>query len=172
MKFFNLFILIVLVASCATVNVNYDYDRQTNFEDYKTYNYYSDLETGLSALDTKRLLRILGEALQHKGLTFSDNPDFYINIQSREYDGYNQSSVGVGVGGGSGNVGGGISVGIPVGQSNQNREIIFDFIDENGNGMFWQAVINANYNTNASPEQREERLKLIVEKVLGGYPPN
>ncbi|MBT8273534.1 MAG: DUF4136 domain-containing protein [Bacteroidia bacterium] len=171
MKFSKLIILLFIVSSCATVNVNYDYDRETNFSDYKTYSYYSDMETGLSALDTKRLFAVLDSALEAKGITYSDSPDFYINIQSMAYENFNNSSVGIGVGGSGRNVGGGISVGIPVGNSNQNREIVFDFIDENGRGLFWQAVSDANYNTNASPEQREARLKVIVDKVLSGYPP-
>lgn len=171
MKLSKYFILLVFISSCATVNVNYDYDRQTDFSDYKTYNYYSDLETGLSALDSKRLLDVLDNALMAKGMSFSETPDFYINIQSQEYDNYNNSSVGIGVGGIGRNVGGGISVGIPIGNSNLNRQIVFDFIDENGKGLFWQAVSESSFKTNASPEQREARLKAIVDKVLSGYPP-
>ena len=170
MKFLKLSLLICLFVSCATVNVNYDYDRQTNFAEYKTYNYYSDIDTGLSALDTKRILNIMDEAMGMKGLSLSDNPDFYVNIQSEEYHNDQRSSVGIGVGGSGQNVGGGVSVGIPVGQSKLSRQLVFDFIDDN-KGLFWQAVAEAQYNPNANPEQREANLKAIVDKVLEGYPP-
>ena len=73
--------------------------------------------------------------------------------------------VGVGVGGG------GISIGIPIGKQNVNKQIIFDFIDENGIGLFWQALSESSFNPNAKPEQRELQLKAIVDKVLVGYPP-
>jgi len=171
MKAFKFLILTLIISSCSSVQVNYDYDKQTDFTAYKTYNYYSDIETGLSELDTKRLLNVLDEALQNKGLSLSETPDFYINIQSSEYENAQRNTVGVGLGGGGRNVGGGVSVGIPIGQSKLGRQIVFDFIDENGKGLFWQAVSEANYNPDASPEKREANLKLIVDKVFAGYPP-
>lgn len=171
MKFLKLVLLIFLVFSCSSVRVNYDYDKQADFSTYKTYNYYSDLDTGLSSLDAKRLLNILDEALQNKGLSLSETPDFYINIQSSEYENAQRNTVGVGLGGGGRNVGGGVSVGIPIGQSKLSRQIIFDFIDEEGKGLFWQAVTESNYNPKASPEKRETNLKAVVEKTLSDYPP-
>ena len=171
MKFFKTFFLIVLVTSCAPIYVNFDYEKQHDFTKYKTYNYYSDIETGLSELDTKRLLYVIDEALKVKGFTLSSTPDFFINITSSEFQDNRNSTVGVGVGGGGRNVGGGISIGIPLGQQNVNRQIIFDFIDENGIGLFWQAVSESSFNPNAKPEQRESRLKAISDKVLAGYPP-
>lgn len=171
MKLFSILILLLLVASCAPIRVNYDYDRQSDFSKYKTYNYYSDLETGLSPLDTKRLLDVMDVKLQSMGLSLAETPDFFINIQSSEYENSQRNTVGVGVGGSGRNVGGGISIGLPIGQANMNRQIIIDFIDENGKGLFWQAVSESNYNPNAQPEKREERLRAIVEKVFSGYPP-
>ena len=136
-----------------------------------TYNYYSNLETGLSELDTKRLLDVLDEKLIAKGMTLSETPDFYINIQSSEYQESQRNTVGVGIGGSGRNMGGGISIGIPVGQQNVNRQIIIDFVDESKNGLFWQAVTETSINSSASPEKREERFKIIVDKILEGYPP-
>lgn len=170
MKYFKL-ILLLIVNSCASIHVNYDYDKQTNFANYKTYNYYSDLETGLSELDTRRLLDVLDTKMQSIGLSLSETPDFYIDIKSSEYQTVQQNTVGVGVGGTGRNVGGGISIGLPIGQAKMSRQIIIDFVDENAKGLFWQAVSESSFNQNASPEKREERLKTIVEKVLSKYPP-
>ena len=69
MKPIKTFLLLLFVASCAPIYVNYDYEKQHDFTKYKTYNYYSDLETGLSELDTKRLLYVMDEALKAKGFT-------------------------------------------------------------------------------------------------------
>ena len=140
MKFFKIALLVLLITSCSSIHVNYDYEKGTDFSKYKTYNYYSDLETGMNEFDTKRFIEALNTKLQAKGHTLSETPDFFINIQSSEFQEAQSSSVGVGVGGGGGNVGGGISVGIPIGQSSINRRIVIDFIDENGNGLFWQAI--------------------------------
>ena len=172
MKFIKNIAVVLLICSCASVRVDYDFDRKTDFSEYKTYNYYSDLETGLTALDSKRLLNVFDDVMNAKGLSLSESPDFYVNIQSSEYESHQQNTVGVGIGGSGRNVGGGISVGIPLDQSKMSRQIIFDFIDEDGKGLFWQAVSESSYNMNVSPDQREANLRAIVEKVLNGYPPN
>jgi len=171
MKALKISILALLIVSCAPIRVNYDYEKTTDFTKFKTYNYYSDLQTGLNELDTKRLLTSLDTKLQSKGFSLSETPDFFINIQSSEFQESQQNTVGVGLGGSGRNVGGGISLGIPIGQSNINRRLVFDFIDENGNGLFWQAVSESSYNPKASPLKREAVLNAIVEKVLLQYPP-
>ena len=172
MKSFSFILtLSFLLFSCNAIRVSYDYEKTTDFTQYKTYNYFSDIESGLSGLDEKRLFNALDEALQSSGYSLSSSPDFFIDIQSSEHQQANQSNVGVGVGGTGRNVGGGISVGIPVGQNSLNRVIQFDFVDENGIGLFWQAVSESSYNPNAKPEQRENQLKAIVAKVLEGFPP-
>ncbi len=171
MKSVSIILLLAFITACSPVRVNYDYDKTTNFDTYKTYNYYTPLNTGLSDLDKKRLLDALDATMQSRGYTLSDTPDFLINIQSSEYQEAARNNVGVGVGGGGGNIGGGISIGIPMGQNNINRQIIFDFIDDNKSGLFWQAVSESSYNPKANPEKREEQLNAIVQKVLSKYPP-
>src|SRR5690606_14189184 len=106
--------LSILIISCASVRVNYDYEKATDFTIYKTYNYYSDMNMGMSELDSRRLLDALDASLQAKGMTISDSPDFLINVRSSTYQEAQRSNMGVGVAGGGGNVGGGISIGIPV----------------------------------------------------------
>ncbi|MFI1745329.1 DUF4136 domain-containing protein [Thalassobellus sediminis] len=171
MKFIKKIALLLLVASCAPIYVNYDYEKGTDFTKYKTYNYYSDMKTGLSELDTKRLLDALDLKMKEKGFALSDVPDFFIDIKSSEFQASQRQTVGVGVGGGGGNMGGGISIGLPIGQANVNREITIDFVDENKKQLFWQAVSESNFNPRATPEKKEARLNAIVEKVLVQYPP-
>ena len=171
MKNLSYFLLTLIVVSCSPIRVNTDYDKTSNFDSYKTYNYYTPLKTGLSELDTKRLLDALDAKMQSRGFALSDAPDFVINIQSNEYQDAQRNNVGVGVGGGGGNVGGGISIGIPMGQANVSRQIIFDFVDDSKSGLFWQATSESSYNPNAKPDKRQAQLEAIVEKVLSKYPP-
>ncbi|WP_323789360.1 DUF4136 domain-containing protein [Psychroserpens sp.] len=171
MKYFSILFLILFITSCAPVRVNYDYEKTTDFKAYKTYNYYADLDTGMSDLDTKRLLNALDNALEANGYLLSEAPDFFIDIKSSEYQEAARNNVGVGLGGTGGNIGGGISIGIPVGQNKLNRQIIFEFVDENKIGLFWQAVSESSFYPNASPEKRETQFIAIVTKVLEGFPP-
>lgn len=172
MKRIALPLLLILLASCGAVRVNYDYSQGTDFTVYKTYNYYPDLDTGLSQLDTKRLLRAVDSVMQIRGFGISQKPDFFINIQSSVYRDAPSPAVGVGMGGTGGNVGGGISVGVPLGGSGMSREIVFDFVDAERDALFWQAVSNSNYRENASPSTRERVLRDVVAKVFSKYPPS
>ncbi len=165
------YILVVLVfSSCGTL-VNYDYEKTTDFKQYKSYNYFDDMKTGLSELDIKRLTKAIDAELKTMGLIRSKNPDFYIDIFSQDIQNTNNSNVGVGVGGTGSNVGGGISVGIPIGGHKNMRELIIEFVDDSKGGMFWQAVSESSYSPNASPEKREAKLAALVVKIFEGYPP-
>lgn len=166
-----LLVLSLLIFSCAAVRVNYDYDKTTDFNTYKTYNYYGDMNMGMSELDRRRLLDALDAGLQSKGMSLSESPDFLIDIRSSTFQEGRRNNVGLGVGGGGGHVGGGISIGIPVGQAKINREIVFEFVDENKSGLFWQAISESTYQPNAKPEVKSTQFKTIIEKVLSGYPP-
>ena len=164
-------LLVLLFTSCHVVRVQTDYEKETDFSNYSTYNYFSDLETGLSELDEKRLIKVLDAAMQVEGILLSEEPDFLINIQSGIYQTPRNNTVGVGVGGTGRNVGGGVSVGIPIGQSNVQREISFDFVDSQKDMLIWQAISKSHLNENVTPLEREKKLKEIVEKVLSKYPP-
>lgn len=163
--------LLVLIASCNAIRVNYDYDPTTVFSNYVTYDYFIDMETGLSQLDEKRLLRVLDSTLQSRGYLLSGEPDFLVNIISNEYQSGPQNNVGVGLGGTNRNVGGGISIGIPVGNTQWERQIQFDFVDSQKNVLFWQGVAQSGFRENASPLVREEQLRKVVEKVFSKFPP-
>ena len=171
MKRVIMIVFLLGLISCAPIRVNYDYDQETNFSTYKTYNYYSDMKTGLSELDTKRFLEALDAKLETLGITYSETPDFFIDIKSATFQSNQQSSVGVGMGGSGRNMGGGVSFGIPIGQSSMNRQITIDFVDENLKQLFWQAVCESSYSPNRIPKEREAQLIAIVDKVFSGFPP-
>ena len=171
MKTFKFILLALLFTSCGTI-VNYDYEKSTDFTQYKTYNYFDDMETGLSQLDNKRIMRAIDAKLITMSLKRSDNPDFYIDIQSQDVQNRSNPNVGVGVGGGGRGGFGGVSVGLPLGGNQNTREITIDFVDKaKGERLFWQAVSESTYKPNASPEKREVVFAKLVEKIFSGYPP-
>ncbi|MDY2587452.1 DUF4136 domain-containing protein [Winogradskyella aquimaris] len=171
MKAVKYIFLFLLVASCGTV-INYDYEKSTDFTQYKTYDYFGDMQTGLSQLDTKRIIQSIDAKLATMGLTRSDDPDFYIDILSQDIMNMNNSTVGVGAGGGGGGSFGGVSVGIPIGNNQNTRQIVIDFVDKKQNErLFWQAVSESNYRENASPEKREAYFDALIEKIFSKYPP-
>ncbi len=166
-----LFLWGLLFSSCVSVRVQYDYDKTADFSSYSTYAYYPELETGLSQLDSRRLMKALDSVMQGKGFLLSEEPDFLINIQSSSYRSPQNSAVGVGMGGGGRNVGGGVSIGLPLGQGNLEREIVFDLVDSQKDALIWQAVSTSQFNENATPRERERKLREVVQKVFARYPP-
>lgn len=171
MRKISIILFILFFTSCAGIRVNYDYDKATDFSNYTTYNYYPDMETGLSPFDTKRLLLAVDNTMQTKGFKLSEEPDFYINIKSKTFRGPQNSNASVGVGGGGGAIGGGLSIGIPVGKPEIEREISFDFVDSKKDRLFWNAISESSLKENATPEAKEQKLLQIVIKVLAKYPP-
>ena len=129
------------------------------------------METGLSELDNKRLFKVMDITLQTKGLLFSEEPDFLINIQGTSFQVLQNSSIGVGVGSPGRNMGGGVSIGIPVGKPNLERKIQFDFVDTKKELLFWQAISESSFKDNALPIVREQKLQELIDKVLAKYPP-
>ena len=171
MKHLNILLIVLCTFSCAPIYVNYDYEKSTNFQDYKTYNFFSNIESGLNELDEKRLISALETKLNTIGLQKTDNASFLIDIKSDEFEANSRNTVGVGVGGGNRGFGGGVSVGIPIGQPNINRQITVEFVDESIEGLFWQATSECTFKPNQKPEKRELRFQAIVEKMLKGFPP-
>ena len=171
MRYLLSIILIVLLASCSSVKVNYDYDKTVDFASYSTYNYYSDMQSGLSQLDEKRLLNALDSTLKARGYRLAEEPELFINIMSNEFRSAPNNNVGVGLGGGGRNVGGGISVGLPLGGPNMQRSIQIDLVDAQRDALVWQAVAESGLRENASPSVREDKLRAVVKKVFSKFPP-
>lgn len=171
MKIYRCLVLLLLLGACNTPQAIYDYDEDVPFSTIRTYQIYPDLVTNLNQLDEQRLLNVLSEELAEEGLTPSENPQIYVNFYSSEYETASNNSLGVGVGGSGRNVGVGVSGGIPLGGPETYLRITFDFIDAQTDSLIWQAIIEAKFNKNTTPEKREERLRTLVKKALDGYPP-
>jgi len=165
-----LIVLCVLVAGCG-VQVAYDYDKNFDFSKARSYNYYPSMQSGLSQLDEKRLLKSVDSLMHSRGYNISDSPDLYINLKSSSRPKPVNSAVGIGIGGTNRNIGGGVSVGIPIGQPDQYREIIFDIIDVINDELIWQAVSEATISESMTPMVREAKMTALVDKVFSKYPP-
>jgi hypothetical protein len=171
MKLLKLFFICLILASCNTPRAVYDYDDTVSFEGFNTYELFPDFQSGLSQLDETRLIESLKNGMENNGFTLSEQPDIYVNAYSREYIDPNTSSVGLGIGGGGGNVGVGVSGGVPLEKNTVILEVTIDFIKVQEDSLIWQAIVEINFNPNASPEERRAMFDKIVKKALEGYPP-
>lgn len=168
MKFYSLFIILmtgILLTSCSTVRVNYDFDRATDFNTYKTYNFHQKgidkLE--LNDLDKRRILSAIEAQMTLKGFTKSDNPQLYINVlaSSKEKINIDNGYYGGYWGpywGGSSRV-----------YQYTSGTIIIDIVDNARNILVWQGTGSgldvSNLNTKA------EDIPRAVEEILAKFPP-
>lgn len=170
---------LVLLASCSSVRVVSDYDRQADFNTYKSYAFY---KTGIdqaqiSDLDKKRILRAIETELDSRGFVKSQDPDVLISIFTKErervdvynnhfgwgYGGfYNPWAWGPGWGWGWGN---------NVSTSTEGS-LYIDVIDAKKKELVWQGRGVGTLNNTGNIEKKEQRIKEFVTQILRDYPPN
>src|SRR5690606_18493816 len=86
MKVYSLFIILIsafIITSCSTVRVNYDFDRATDFNVYKTYNFHQKgiEKLELNDLDKRRVLTAIDNEMAAKGFTKTEtSPDLVLNV--------------------------------------------------------------------------------------------
>ncbi|MBT0607519.1 DUF4136 domain-containing protein [Aequorivita echinoideorum] len=171
-KFLPLLFLFVF-ASCTTVRVATDYDKEVNFNQYNSFAFFRPGidKAEISDLDKKRILRAIEENLTMKGFTKSESPTILVSIFTKErerVDVYN-NNFGFGWGWNPWWYGGGFYGGNTVSRSTEGT-LYIDLIDAKTNNLVWQGIGTANLVT-ADMEKKEARIKEIVAKILAEYPP-
>ncbi|TYP77393.1 DUF4136 domain-containing protein [Aquimarina intermedia] len=175
MKAFSLLslILIITLSSCSTVRVASDYDKQANFNKYKTFAFFKPGidKAEISDLDKKRILRAIESDMQAKGFTKSETPDMLVSIftKTRENVNVNQNNFGWGWGYGWGwhpwywNMG----------YNNVSRTtegtLYIDLIDAEQKELIWQGMGTAALTKDV--DKKQERINEIVNAILAKYPP-
>ncbi|MFN3968422.1 DUF4136 domain-containing protein [Flavobacterium sp.] len=171
-KFAFLSIFILLLASCSSVRVNSDYDKQVDFTAYKTYAFH---KTGIdkaeiSDLDKKRILRSIDETMTAKGFSKSETPDLLIAFftKEREEVNVNQFNAGWGYGWGWGwnpyLWGGNTSV-----SKHTEGTLYIDIIDAKKKELIWQGEGEGVLTKDT--HKKDEVIKEFVTKILELYPP-
>jgi len=160
-----------LLSSCATVDVAVDYDREVNFDNYRSYAFYKpgiDQAT-ISDLDKKRILRAIDFELSQKGMMKSENPDVLISIftETKERVNIYQNNFGYAWGWGWGWGGPGFN---NVTTSTTIEGTLFiDFIDADKRELIWQGLGTDALSKNMN--RKDEKIKEIVKEILLQYPP-
>ena len=180
LKTLPLLALLIIVSSCSSVRVAADYDKNANFNTYKTFAFF---KTGIDKaeindIDKRRILRAIETEMLSKGFVKSENPDILISLftkSSQRVDVYNNSwGMGAWGWGGFGTWGGfGPGWGWGWNQPNVSTRtegvLYIDLIDANKKELVWQGMGTGYLTQNM--EQKEERIKEFVSKILEKYPP-
>ncbi|TMM29514.1 DUF4136 domain-containing protein [Polaribacter aestuariivivens] len=165
------YFFLVLLMSCGTSKVIYDYDDKIDFSQFKTFHFFEDVGNGLNEFDVKRATAILENELSKLDLTKVEKPDFFINIKAVITEVQNNNTIGIGIGSGGRNGGFGISGGIPIGGKKLNEKIIIEFVNAKNNELFWEGSLVTTIKEKRKPAERELYLKDVIQKILAKYPP-
>ncbi len=178
MKFYSLLslILIITLSSCSTVRVASDYDKQADFNTYKSYAFFKPGidKADISDLDKKRILRAIEADMTAKGFQKSDNPDMLISIFTKTRENVNVYQNNFGWGWGLG-YGWGWSPWF-WGANNYNTvstrtegTLYIDVIDASKKELIWQGMGTSALTTDTNKKQ--EKMNEIVGAILEKYPP-
>jgi len=166
-----------LLLSCSSVRVISDYDRGTDFSQYRTYAFY---KTGIdkvriSDLDKKRILRAIEAEMNARGYVKSETPDLLVSIFTTErerVDIYNNWGWGYGWGWGYYNPwywGGGWYG--PYVSTSTEGSLYIDLIDARKKELIWQGKGTGNLGQTDKMEKKEARIREFVSSILAKYPP-
>lgn len=167
----SMLLVLVSVTSCSSVRVASDYDKNANFNSYKTFAFF---KTGIdkaeiSDLDKRRILRAIEAEMLAKGFQKSSNPDVLVSIFTKSKERvsvYNNTwgwgGFGPGWGWGWNN---------PSTVSTSTEGVLYiDLIDAKKKELVWQGK-GTGYLTSRSVEKKEARIKEFVNKIMERYPP-
>ena len=165
-------VLLLVLTSCSSVRVASDFDKNVDFNQYKTFAFYKSGidKVEISDLDKKRILKAIETQMTAKGITLSENPDLMVNIftKSREQVDVNQYNGGWGYG-----VGWGYGPYMFGGNTSISRytegTLYIDLIDAKKKELVWQGEGEGVLTQNSG--DKEKRINEFVTKILELYPP-
>ena len=181
----GLLLMTIIMSSCSSVRVATDYDKQTQFNDYKTFAFFKPGidKAEISDLDKRRILRAIETELMAKGMTKSEDPDMLISIFTKSNQRVDVFNNAWGVGGwGWGGFGGwgwgwgpgfwGPGWGWGGSQVSTRTEgvLFIDFIDNEKKELIWQGSGKGTLITD-NAEKKEVRINEFVTKMMAQFPP-
>ena len=167
MRRFFIFSLLITLVSCGP-KVYIDYDTKTDFEEYETYNFYDPSNSGLNELDNERVMDAIENELDSLGKEPKVIPDFSIEFYAELFVENQPHNVGVSFGGAFGAVGGSV----PANYEKEMISLTINFADALTDELFWQAVIEEEFDKEMTPEERNQFFKELVKEALSKYPPD
>jgi Domain of unknown function (DUF4136) len=184
MKKWTLFALALfaLTASSAFAqDVKYDYDRDKNFSDYKTYKWVPIKGADQAdELTTKAITAAIDAELATKGFTKTDadSADLFIGYQTavgqeKEFTSFN-TGWGYGSGWGGGWYGhGGMSTSTTYGSTSTVYigSLDLSVYDAKTKQLAWRGTASKTLDPKAKPDKKQKNINKAVKKLLKNFPP-
>nr|WP_143159188.1 DUF4136 domain-containing protein [Mesonia phycicola] len=170
-NFFAPLAFLLVLSSCSSVKVATDYDREVDFNQYKSFAFYKPGidKADVSDLDKKRILRAIEAELTAKGFSKMANPDLLVSIFTKTKENVNvyQNNFGYGYGWGWnpwywGN-------GYNTVSRTTEGTLYIDLIDAKSMELVWQGMGTGALTMDMN--DKIERINEIVKEIIARYPP-
>ncbi|MEN8885807.1 MAG: DUF4136 domain-containing protein [Winogradskyella sp.] len=171
-KYTTVLVFALLLTSCSSIRVAADYDREVNFNNYKTFAFFKPGidKAEISDLDKRRILRAIEAELMAKGLTKSENPDMLVSIFTKSNQRVDVFNNAWGMGGWGWGMGPGMGWGGNQVSTRTEGMLFIDFIDTRKKDLIWQGS-GTGYLITKNVEKKEARIKAFVAKTMEQFPP-
>lgn len=167
----------ILMAACAGLKVERDYDTSVNFQTLNTYAWQprTGKEKGEGSLLDSRVRDAVNSELMEKGYrkVAADKADYLVSYHYTVAgeDEPNRVRTSVGVGGGSGGTFGGIGLSIGLGRDKERSILGIDVIDPGNGKLLWRGVARQRPLTQSDPAKTTAKINETVEAILLEFPP-
>jgi hypothetical protein len=159
----------VLVMSCATIKVTYDFDKTAQFAGYKTYQFTPEaLALNIEVLNRNRLITAIENEMSLKGFTKSETPDVFVDVKITGEK--KQTATATSTGGGRYGWGGGGTTTVNY-NSYVEGTLFIEMVDAAKSQIVWQGRGVATLNPDASASKRESNINTAVKMIFAKYPP-
>ena len=181
-----LFFLALLLGSCSSIKVTSDYDKEVDFNNYKTLEFYGWAEESdqiLNRFDRERIEEAFGNEFSSRGMTLAeDNADVVVSLfivvdektsKTAYTDHYNMGGFGPGWGYGYGyGYGGGMGMGTSTTTYTESDYLVGTLIanvfDAESKKLVWQGIGTKTVDEN--PNSRDKNIAKAVAKIMEAYP--
>jgi hypothetical protein len=171
---FSTLAILILIFSCSSVSVKYDYDSAIDFKKFTTFG-WKEIEIPNDALAKNPLLGKRVKAavvieLEAKGYAYSEseNVDFAVvahagtkdRMQITDWGSYGWYSPWWGPYGGR----------VDVSQYTEGT-LVIDIVDMQEKEMAWRGLATGTVDESSNPERSQARIANTISKILANFPP-
>lgn len=173
--------MVIVVVGCSSMKVNYDYDHQADFTQYKTYAWH-DSDTNVADTDPlahERFLSAVDSQLAAKGFSkVSSNPDVFVTYHAEESQQMSLDTTYMGGGwgygpgwgwGGYGMGGAGMGSSTTTVRKYNVGTIALDMWDATQKRLVWRGTVSDTVSDN--PSKNADKINKAADKLFKDYPP-
>lgn len=175
MNTLKFYFLAAVIAACSSIKASYDYDKQADFSNYKTYAYSEGtLKLPVQELNRNRVLEAIDHEMSARGFSKSDNPDVLLDLHVKTEQKRDATATTTGAGmyrpWAYGYGGGFTTTQIDVNDYIEGT-LFINMVDKASDKLVWQGRGTKVIDEDASAEKREANINKGIASIFENYPP-